>query len=144
MLLPGETATESAEVQKILKQWLQSDVSLVAPRQGWAKLNERQWAQIAAFLREKDQTAMCQYVLTGELQDRRALAQVGSTVMFSIPPKGELCPNPSPLRTVCPEALLRECRTANVDVITAMETMLRRRVENLRNALVNGHLTMEV
>jgi hypothetical protein len=138
--LLSSTAVESPEVTLILRIWTQSSVSLVAARRGWAELCQKSWTQIGTFQRQEDQHALCQYVLTGQLLD----AQVGSSVMFDTPPKGEICHDPCFLQTITNAALMNECRTSKVDIVVAATKIARMRVQRLRAALKDGQLTVKV
>ena len=85
VLSAASSAGLAPEVRSFLQHWQLKEVSLSESRAKWLEApNIGHVVGVANFVDKRDRMALCHYVLTGELLQ----SDVGSVVMFSLPPGG--------------------------------------------------------
>jgi hypothetical protein len=122
--------------------WQQHDISLSQARHIWLKAKKKMWSQVANWMQERDQIAMCTYALTGQIQRE---AHVGSIVMYAFPDNKERVEDDQDVyETIAMGDILRQCEEASQDCLEAVTTLLNKRVERVMSLLKSGSVTAEV
>ena len=141
-------ATKDLEVNAYLSHWISAPpVPLTQARDMWLEYHDagRDWVPIGCMARHKDRMALCHYLLTGDVTTGETPSH-GSLAMWSVPSgspplqKGETAFN-----AISIVDLLKEVgQDTGPNVHAALEAVLMRRLQRLRDLLTRGEVQVEL
>lgn len=142
-LQPQAKRPFSVEVLQLLQCWQERpNVPLSKSRSSWLRRVNKTRASIGGLKRKQDRLALARYLFTGEL----LAADVGSTVMCTLPPGRAMADDESFLETLEFPVLAKQWRTQppELDVVAAGVAVWRQRISKLSELLRQGAVTAEV